>query len=106
MRIGIEIALDPVMPELQMVPSPVAPDENNDNFFGLYYRGDVEVLSNLADEILFMRGIIGYTVQVPDITDDFRQFLPISYVVNWETRILRFWWSSSNFMRLLLCTAN
>ena len=54
-----------------MTPSPVAPDGNYDNFLGLYYRVDVEVLINWADEKFFMGGSIGYVVQDPDFSGDF-----------------------------------
>ena len=54
-----------------MTPSPVAPEENYDNFLALYYRVDVEVLNNWADEKLFMRGSIGYVVQDLDFTGHF-----------------------------------
>ena len=43
-RLGIEVTLG--LPEhmlqQEMTPSPVAPDEVNDNFLGVYYRVDVE----------------------------------------------------------------
>ena len=32
------------MPQQEMTPSAVAPDEDNDNFLGLYCRVDMEVL--------------------------------------------------------------
>ena len=73
MRIGIEVPLDFNMPELsELTHSPVAPDENNDNFFGLFYGVDVEVLTNWVDETLLMRSSIGYIMQETDITDDIR----------------------------------
>ena len=42
-RLGIEIllGLPEHMPQQAMNPSPVAPDEGNDNFLGLNYRVDV-----------------------------------------------------------------
>ena len=45
-RLGIEIplGLPEHMPQQEMTPSPVAPDEDDDNFHGLYYRVDVEAL--------------------------------------------------------------
>ena len=39
----------------EMTPSPVAPDENNDEFLGLYYRVDVEALDEWATVTHFMR---------------------------------------------------
>ena len=46
MGIGIEFPLDKNYPEPEITPSPVAPDEKNDNFLGLDYRVDIEVLNN------------------------------------------------------------
>ena len=45
-RLGIEIplGLPEHMPRQVMTPSPVAPDEDNHYFLGLYYRVDVEAL--------------------------------------------------------------
>ena len=47
-RLGIEIplGLPEHMAQQEMTPSPVAPDEDNDNFLGLYYRVDIETLVN------------------------------------------------------------
>ena len=70
-----------------MTPSPVAPDEDNDNFLGLYYRVDVEALDEWAPVTIFMRGSIGFVVQEPETTDDFKQFLITMYGSNWEKRI-------------------
>ena len=42
-----------------MTLSPVAPDEDHDNFLGLYYRVDVETLDESATITSFMRGSIG-----------------------------------------------
>ena len=36
MRIGIEIHLDPDMPEPELTPSSVAGDDGSDNFLGLF----------------------------------------------------------------------
>ena len=58
-----------------MTPSPVAPDEDNDNFLGLYCRVDVEALNGCDTVTRFKRGSIGFVVQDPEIPDDFRQFL-------------------------------
>ena len=72
-RVGIEIplGLPEHMPQQEMLPSPVAPDEDHDNFLGLYYRVDVEELDEWATVTSFMRGSVGYVVQEPEITDDF-----------------------------------
>ena len=73
-----------------MTPSPVVPDEDHDNFLGLYYRVDVEPLDEWATVTSFMRGSIGYVVQEPEITDDFKQFLIRMYDSNWEERVLSY----------------
>ena len=73
-----------------MTPSPVVPDEDHDHFLGLYYRVDVEALDEWATVTSFMRGSIGYVVQEPDITDNFKQFLIIMYGSNWEKRVLSY----------------
>ena len=44
MRIGMEIPLDPNMPEPELTPSPLAGDDGSDNFLGLFYTMDVEAL--------------------------------------------------------------
>ena len=89
-RLGIEIplGLSEHMPQQEMTPSLVAPDENHDNFLRLYYRVDVEALDEWATVTSFMRGSIGYVVQEPKITDDFKQFLITMYGSNWEKRVL------------------
>ena len=73
-RLGIEIpsGLPEHMPQQEMTPSPVAPDEDQDNFLGLCYWVDVEALDEWATVTSFMRGSIGYVVQEPEITDDFK----------------------------------
>ena len=89
-RLGIEIllCLPDHMPQQEMTPSPVAPVENNDNFLGLYYGVDVEVLDEWATVPSFIRGSIGFIVQEPEITDDFKQFLKTMYGSKWEKRVL------------------
>ena len=91
-RLGIEfpLGLPEHMPHQEMTPSPVAPDEDHDNFLGLYYRVDVEGLDEWATVTIFMRGSIGYVVQEPVITDDFKQFLIRMYGSNWEKGILSY----------------
>ena len=69
--LGIRIPLDNSPPLHANSISPIANDEANDNFSGLYYKTDVEALSDWATVILFMRRSIGYVVQKPVITDDF-----------------------------------
>ena len=60
-RLGIEIPLGLTehMPQQEMTPPPVAPDEDHDNFLGLYYRVHVEALDEWATVASFMRGSIG-----------------------------------------------
>ena len=91
-RLGIEIplGLPDHMPQQEMTPSPVVPDEDHDHFLGLYYRVDVEALDEWATVTSFMRGSIGYVVQEPEITDNFKQFLIIMYGSNWEKRVLSY----------------
>ena len=91
-RLGIEIpiGLPEHMPQQEMTPSPVAPGEDNDNFLGLYYRVDVEALDEWASVTSFTRGSIGYVVQQPEITDDFKQFVITMYGSNWEKRVLSY----------------
>ena len=78
------------MPQQELTPSLVAPAEGNDNFLGLYYRVDVEALDEWATNTSFMRGSIGYVVQEPEITDDFKQFLITMYGSNWGKRVLNY----------------
>ena len=78
------------MPQQQMTPSPVAPDEDYDDFLGLSYRVDVEALDEWATVTSFIRGSIGYAVQEPEITDDFKHFLITMYGSNWEKRVLSY----------------
>ena len=75
-RLGIEIplGLPEHMPQEEMTLSPVVPDEDQDHFLGLYYRVDVEALDEWAKVTSFMRGSIGYVVQEPEITDNFKQW--------------------------------
>ena len=90
-RLGIEIPLGfpQHIPQQEINPSPVAPDEDND-FFGLYYRVDVEALDEWATVTSFMRGSIGYVVQEPEVTDDSKQFLITMYGSNWEKRVFSY----------------
>ena len=88
LRIEFPSGLPEHMPQQKMTPSPVAPDEDNDNFLGLYYRIDVEALDEWTTVTIFMRGSNGFVVQEPQITDDFKQFLITMYGDNWEKRIL------------------
>ena len=75
------------MPQEEMTPSPVVPDEDHDHFLGLYYRVDVEALQEWATVTSFMRGSIGYVVQAPEITDNFEHFLINMHGSNWEKRV-------------------
>ena len=78
------------MHQQELIPSPVAPGEDHDNFLGLYYRVDVEALDEWATVTSFTRGSIGYIVEEPEITDDFKQFLIRMYGSNWEKRVLSY----------------
>ena len=78
------------MTQQEMTPSPVAPNEDNYIFLGLYYRVDVEALDKWATVTSFMRGSIGYVVQEPEVTDDFKHFLITMYGSNWEKRVLSY----------------
>ena len=91
-RLGIDIPLGfpEHMPQQEMTPPSVAPDKDHDNFLALYYWVDVEALDEWATATSFMRGSIGYVVQEPEITDDFKQFLVKMYGSNWEKRVLSY----------------
>ena len=91
-RLGIEIplGLPEHMAQEEMTSSPVVPDEDHDHFLGLYYRVDVEALDEWATVTSFMRRSIGYVVQEPEITDNFKQFLIIMHDSNWEKRVLSY----------------
>ena len=80
---------DNTLQEPGMAPPPLAPDEKDDNSFGLNYRVDVIVMNIWTDEILNMKGSVGYLVLEPDIADDFGQFSEILYGANGEKRMLR-----------------
>ena len=88
LEIEVPLALPEHMPQQEITPSPVAPDEENDNFLGLYYRADVEALHDCATVTSFMKESIGFVVEEPETTDDFKQFLMIMYGSNWEKRVL------------------
>ena len=51
-----------------MTPTPVVPDEKNDNFFGIYYGVDVEAPNDGATVTHFMKARIRFVVQEPEIT--------------------------------------
>ena len=90
LRIEIPLGLPDHRPQQEMTPSPVAPDEDHDNFLVLYYRVHVEALDEWATVTSFMRGSIGYVVQELEISDDFEQFLIIIYDPYWEKRVLSY----------------
>ena len=90
LRIEIPLGLPEHMPQEEMTPSPVVPDEDHDHFLGLDYRVDVEALSECATVTGFMRGSIEYVLQEPEITDNFKQFLINMYGSNWEKRVLSY----------------
>ena len=61
--IEIPVGLTDISAQQEMTTSPVAPDENNDNFLGVYYRLDVEELNDWATVIHFMEESIRFVVQ-------------------------------------------
>ena len=91
-RLGIEIplGLQEHMPQEEMTPSPVVPDKGHDHFLGSYYRVDVEALEEWTTVASYMRGSIGYVVQEPENTDNFKQFVINMYGCNWEKRVLSY----------------
>ena len=89
-RLGIELplGLPEHLPQQGMTPSPVAPDENNENFLSLYCRVDVEALNDWTTATHFMKGSIEFVVQEPEATHDFKEFLIILTGSNWEKGVL------------------
>ena len=90
MRIGIEIPLDPDMPEPELTPSPVAGDDGSDKFLGLFYRVVEEALGEWAKVTNFMMGSLGFSVEEPEITSNLRDFNLIMYGNNCESRVVRY----------------
>ena len=78
-RLEIEnpLGLPEHLPQQEMTPLPVAPDENIDNFLGLYYRVDVEALNDWATVTHFMKGSIGFEIQEPEIWHDNKVWLQL-----------------------------
>ena len=74
MRIGIEKLLDANMPEPELSPFPVAGDLGSDNCLGLFYRVEVDALETWAKNSNFMSGSFRYSVEQPEVTEDFRDF--------------------------------
>ena len=89
-RIGIEIYLDPDMPEPKLSLSLVAGDPGSDSCLGLFYRVDLDALETWAKKINFLSGSFGYSVEARETTEDFRDFPKILYGNIWESRVLRF----------------
>ena len=71
------------MPDPELTASPVADDDGSDNLSGLFYRVDVEVLEEWAEVTNFMMGGLGFSVEEPEITTNFRDFLLIMHGNNW-----------------------
>ena len=88
MRIGIEIPLDRYKPEPELTPSPVAEDRGSNEFMGFFYRVVVEALEEWANVTNIMKGGLGFSVELPEITSNFRYFREYVWK-NWEKRILR-----------------
>ena len=80
-RIGIEIPLDPDIPEPELTSYPVAEDDGSDNFLGLLYRVDAEALEKWANVTNFMMGGLGFSVEEPETTSNFRNFLLIMGII-------------------------
>ena len=57
LRIAIPLGLSEHIPEQEISPSPVAPNDNDDKFLGLFYRVDIESFNDWATVIQFMRGV-------------------------------------------------
>ena len=90
MKIGIEFLLDLDMLEPVLTLFPVAGDDESDNFWRLFYRVGVEAPEVWAIIPNFMMGGLGFSVEEPEITTLFWDFLLIMYGNNWEKRILRY----------------
>ena len=88
--IGIGIPFDPDMPEPELTLSPVAGDDGSHKFLGLFYPVEVAALEEWAKVTNFMLGGLGFCVEEPEITTNFRDFFLIMYRNNWEKRILRY----------------
>ena len=71
----ITLGLPENLAQHEKTPSPVAPDEDNDTFLGLYYQVDVAALNDWATVTSFKKGSLGFVVREPKITDNFKQFL-------------------------------
>ena len=90
MRMGIDIPLDPDMPEPKLPPSCVAGDPGSDNCLGLFYLVDVDVLETWAKNSNLKSGSLVAFVEEPEVTGDFRELPKISYENNCESRVLQF----------------
>ena len=90
MGIEIPLAIPEHMPQQDVTPSSVAPNEDIDNFLRFYYRVDVEALDEWATVTTFMRGTIRFVVREPEVTDDFKQSLITMYGSIWEKRVLSY----------------
>ena len=82
----IPLSVPEHIPEQEMTPSPVAPNENEDSSLGLFYRVDVESLNDWTTVTQLMRGGIGYRVQEPNVTEDFKQYF--SNLEKWPQLLL------------------
>ena len=59
MGIGVEIPLDPDIPEPELTHSPIAGDHGSDNILGLFCLKDVEALEEWAKVTNFIMGVLG-----------------------------------------------
>ena len=88
LKIEIPLGLPERLLEQELTFSPVALYENDDKFLGLFYRVYVESLNDWVTFTQFTRGSMGYVVQEPHVTGDFKQFLIIMYGSDWGKRVL------------------
>ena len=84
-RIGIEILLDPDVPELLLALCPVAGDDGSDNFLELFYGEDVEAVEEWAKVTKFMMGGLRFAVEESETAIIFRDFLLIMLGTIWQS---------------------
>ena len=65
MRIGIEIPLDPDMPEPELIPSPVAGDDGSDKFLEIFLPRWCRGSGRVGQSKNFMKSGFGFLVEEP-----------------------------------------
>ena len=90
MRIGIEVPLGPDMPKPELTPVPVAGDDGSDKFLGFLPSGLLEAPEEWTNVTNFMINCLGFSVEEPENTSKFRDFVLKMYGKNWERRTLRY----------------